>query len=234
MTEVVASRNRRESLSVLGVTWVSFVLAIALALPQPPDPTRLILGGVLGAVIISTGFWAASRCRTYSRQTGKERTIRAGLSLLAGVALGLALLCVLIALARIEPALRARFAGRAGEPHWRPWALAFESSIIEEIVFRLFIMSLLAWILSKFARLGSAPFALAWVFSTLLFGLAHLAPWLALTGPAPGLIAGVLALNGAGGLLFGWIFWRWGLPYAILCHAAGDVVIQSLAPRFLA
>jgi hypothetical protein len=35
-------------------------------------------------------------------------------------------------------------------------------------------------------------------------------------------------------LLFGWVFWRWGLPYAFLCHAAGDVVIQSLAPRLIA
>jgi membrane protease YdiL (CAAX protease family) len=47
------------------------------------------------------------------------------------------------------------------------------------------------------------------------------------------LIAVVLLLNGLGGVLFGWIFWRWGLGYAIVCHFAGDVVIQALGPRML-
>ena len=79
----------------------------------------------------------------------------------------------------------------------------------------------------------AAPFARAWMFSTLLFALAHLPRWLSLTGPSPALIAAVLVLNGAGGLLFGWIFWRWGLPYAILCHAAGDLIIQTFAPHLL-
>jgi hypothetical protein len=26
------------------------------------------------------------------------------------------------------------------------------------------------------------------------------------------------------GLPLGWIFWRWGLPYAILCHVAANAV----------
>jgi hypothetical protein len=43
----------------------------------------------------------------------------------------------------------------------------------------------------------------------------------------------VLLLNGLGGQLFGWIYWRWGLPYAILSHFAGDVVVQGLGPRLL-
>jgi CAAX prenyl protease-like protein len=224
------ARDKRVS---IGGTWLALVAAIALALPQPPNPARLVIGALLGLPIVILGFWAASRCRVLNVRTHQERITRGLYALLAGAGLGSVLLAVLVALARVQPLLRARFAGRAGEPVWRPFALAFESSIIEEIVFRLFVLSVTAWALFRVFRGRSTPFAVAWVFSTLLFGLAHLPQWLALTGPSKSLIAAVLALNGVGGLLFGWIFWRWGLPYAILCHAAGDVIIQFFAPRLL-
>ncbi len=70
--------------------------------------------------------------------------------------------------------------------------------------------------------------------SALLFALVHLPAWLAVAHPTTTLIGAVLLLNGAGGLLFGWLFWRWGLPYAIICHFVGDVVVQGLGPRLLA
>jgi hypothetical protein len=53
------------------------------------------------------------------------------------------------------------------------------------------------------------------------------------THATPALVGAVLLLNGAGGLLFGLLFWRWGLPYAIVCHFFGDVVVQGLGPRLL-
>ena len=69
--------------------------------------------------------------------------------------------------------------------------------------------------------------------SALLFGLVHLPAWAAATTISAALVGAVLVLNAVGGLALGWIFCRWGLPYAILCHFAGDVVIQSLGPRLL-
>jgi hypothetical protein len=42
-----------------------------------------------------------------------------------------------------------------------------------------------------------------------------------------------MLLNGIGAVAMGWLFWRWGLPYAVLCHFAGDVVIQGIGPRVL-
>jgi hypothetical protein len=224
--------RRSAELKIAG-TWLAFVVAIVLALPQPPDLVRVALGAIIGIVIISAGFWAAWRCRPLNPKIPHQRLTRAIYSVLAGAALACVLLVTLVALAHVTPALRTRFTGRADEPAWRPWALAFESSIIEEVVFRLFILSLTAFIVSRLVKCGVAPFALAWIVSTLLFALAHLPQWLSLTAPSPALIASVVVLNGAGGLLFGWIFWRWGLPYAILCHAAGDVIIQTFAPKLL-
>ena len=50
---------------------------------------------------------------------------------------------------------------------------------------------------------------------------------------AAALAIAVIVLNRAGGVSFGWLFWRWGLAAAILCHFAGDIVIQTFGPRFL-
>jgi hypothetical protein len=156
------------------------------------------------------------------------------LSLLAGAALGAVLLGFLALWAAAEPALRARFAGRLGEPAWRPWALAVESSVLEEVVFRLFALSVIAGLAKRFFRQdGRVSFGLALAGSAILFGLAHLPAWLSAAPASVPLIAAVLTLNGLGGLLFGWLYWRWGLPYAICCHFAGDVVIQALGPHVL-
>jgi len=34
------------------------------------------------------------------------------------------------------------------------------------------------------------------------------------------------------GVALGWTFWRWGLPYSILCHAAVNAVHLALEDRF--
>ena len=97
----------------------------------------------------------------------------------------------------------------------------------------LFAGSVLGWLAARLLRNRRATWVVALVVSALLFGAAHLPAWLAAAHVTFGLVAGVLVLNGVGGLLLGWIFWRWGLPYAILCHFVGDVVVQALGPRLL-
>jgi membrane protease YdiL (CAAX protease family) len=204
-----------------------------LALPQPVNPIHIVIGSLLGALLIVLGFSAASRCRSISQHSASQRTKHAALAVLVGIGIGSVLVALLAALTRREPALRARFAGRLAEPAWRPWVLGFESSIVEEVVFRLFVMGVVAWLASRFMRPSRGPFFIALVTSAMLFGLAHLPPWLAAVHATPGLVGTVLLLNGSGGLLFAWLFWRWGLPYAIVCHFVADIIVQSLGPRFL-
>jgi hypothetical protein len=214
-------------------TWFAFCVALALALPQPPSVLYLGIGSLLGAILIVVGF-AAAAGRPVVPHAPPQRAMLAIGSLLLGAALGTLLLAILVKASSAEPALRARFAGRLNEPAWRPWALAIESSILEEVVFRLFAMSAVAWIAVRASASRRVAFAIALIVSTLLFGAAHLPAWLSVAHGSPALIIAVLALNGIGGLLFGTLFWRWGLPYAIVSHFAGDVVIQSVAPRLLA
>jgi len=180
--------------------WLAFCLALGLALPQPPRPLHLALGALAGAVLVLGGFSAAARWRRVAVRHPRERLRLAGLSLLAGAALGAILLALLVAFARVEPAVGARFAGRLAEPAWRPWALGFESSILEEVSFRLFAMSVIAWVASRRLRSAAAAPALALGLSALLFGLAHLPTWFSATSPTAALVAGVLALNGLASL----------------------------------
>ena len=233
MIDLLTDRSPNEAAAVLAGTWLAFCLALCLALPQPPSAAYVALGSLAGAALIVLGFAAASGWRSIPLHEPRQRLRLAAVSLLAGSALGGLLLSLLAAFARAEPLLRARFAGRLAEPAWRPWALGFESSVLEEITYRLFAMSVIAWIVLRLFKRPNVATGIGLGASCLLFGLAHLPAWSSLTPVTTSLIAGVLLLNGLGGLLFGWIFWRWGLPYAIFCHFAGDVVVQSFGPRLL-
>ena len=229
----LVGRSRKEAFLTIGGIWLAFTFALCLALPQPPNPRHVLLGTLAGLIVVGIGYWAALRCRPLLPRTTPQRANLALLSLLAGITLGTTLLGVLLALAKIAPFLHARFAGRLAEPFWRPWALALESSILEEVAFRLFVMSIVACIVARCIKRPGVSFVMALVFSSLLFGVAHLPAWLSMVHSSVTLIGSVLLLNGLGGSFFGWIFWRWGLGYAILCHLVSDLVIQVFAPRLL-
>ncbi len=77
-------------------------------------------------------------------------------------------------------------------------------------------------------RLG---FAVALVGSALFFTALHLARPM----PADPMLANyyraaLLAKYTVLALPLGWIFWRWGLPYAILCHSAINAAHFALQP----
>jgi hypothetical protein len=232
--QLIVDRSQKEATLAITGTWLAFCLAASLALPQPPQPAQVGLGALLGGFLILTGFSAASRLRPLAARASRARARFAALSLFAGAALGAVLVGALVLLVRAEPALRARFANRLNDPAWRPFALAFESSILEEVIFRLFVMSVVAWAMARLLKRPTWAVAIGVLVSTALFGLAHLPAWSAATQASAPLVSAVLLLNGVGALLCAWLFWRWGLPYAILAHFAGDVVVQSLAPRLLA
>jgi hypothetical protein len=221
--------------------------ALVVAAPQPINPVDLALGAVVSAGLIALGLRAAAPFgrgaplleRLGQRELNWRSHIRNLLwALIAGALLGAVLLLLLLVLSSIEPRLSARLAARAHEPVWMPLVFAIEASILEELGFRLFLMSGLVWLLTRFRTADPAqpsP-AIVWValgVSALGFGLVHLPSWLAVVDPTLLLVTAVLVLNGLGGLLFGQVYWRWGIETAILCHFAGDMVIQGIGPRLV-
>jgi hypothetical protein len=224
------------------------ILALVLALPQPLDPLLVGVGSVTLALVIGLGLRTAA-------PFGKgapllDRLVR-GESLLpvqgkalllataSGALLGGSLLLVLILiLAPLDPTVSTRLAAQVNQPAWRPWIVAFEAAVLEELLFRLFLMSVTLWGLNKVWRPRTeeprpALVGIALVMSALSFAGAHLPAWFAIVEPTVGLIIVVVLLNGLAGLVLGQIYWQWGIEAAILCHFAADLVVQGLGPRLL-
>jgi ABC-2 type transport system ATP-binding protein len=113
---------------------------------------------------------------------------------------------------------------------------AFSAGVAEETLLRLFGLSLLAWLAGLLFQEsdGRPKLAVLWVANILLalvFGAAHLPAAEALGWPINTLIVTrTLVLNGIGGLVFGWLFWRFGLETAMLAHFFGDIVLYTLLP----
>jgi len=173
------------------------------------------------AVVI--GFAAATRCRPLPMRPLTRHAMFVMVSLGCGVLVGAVILGAQLALATWDRSLHAQLARFAGEGVAQPLIRAYSSAVFEEVICRLFGLSAIAWIAIRLGKDRELAFRIALWSSAVLFALGHF-PDPSLTGLM------VLLFNGLGGLLLGWFFWRWGLPYAILCHFAGGVVIQGLGP----
>ena len=233
--------------AVASVTAVT-ILALWLAAARPMNYALFSVAGVFAAIGIALGFAAASRfgrgatfvgasvVRARSRGEATRRVVWSGL---LGLVLGVVILGILIfGLVPLEPALAARLRSRAGASVWMPVALAFESSVLEEVVFRLLLLSCLVWLLARGWRgdvLEASPIVIwsAILVSSLAFGLAHLPSWISVAQATPLLVSSVLVLNGMAGIALGQVYWRWGLEAAVVCHLAADLAVQVIGPRLL-
>jgi hypothetical protein len=113
---------------------------------------------------------------------------------------------------------------------------AISAGITEETLFRLFGLSLLAWLIGLLfhdsdGRPKLIVFWSANILFALAFGAAHLPAEAAIGLPLnPLVITSTLVLNGIGGLIFGWLFWIFGLESAMLAHILADILRHSLIP----
>jgi len=114
-------------------------------------------------------------------------------------------------------------------------ARALQGGVVEEVVFRWGAMTLLAWLgQSITGELSAGVMWMAVAGASLLFGLFHL-PGAAQLGLARGPMAvgSVVIVNVWGGLIFGWMFWQYGLLAAMLAHAGVHVIWRSFDLRLL-
>lgn len=125
----------------------------------------------------------------------------------------------------------------AGLPAWQRIGACF-GGMVEELLLRLFLMSLFAWLLGKVwreadGRPGPPAMWLANVFAAVLFGLGHL-PSASLFLPiTPLVVIAALLLNGLAGLVFGWLYWRRGIEAAMAAHFSCGAVVWVITPAFI-
>ena len=103
--------------------------------------------------------------------------------------------------------------------------------VIEEVMLRLFFMSLVAFLLMKLSRKdtpSTAQLVLANVASAMIFAAGHLPATALMMGLTPMIIFRCFLLNGGIGLLFGYLYRKHGLGYAMLAHVGVHLVSKAI------
>ncbi len=157
------------------------------------------------------------------------------ISVLLGVITGI----VIIILDSLFTKIGVDMADQVSFPLWQGFLASFYGGISEEILLRLFVMTLIAWILSKLIRSkdkvtkNNFIIWLSIIIASLLFGLGHLPATAMITTLTPLVIFRALLLNGIGGVVFGWLYWKKGLESSMIAHFSADITLHVLFPLFI-
>jgi hypothetical protein len=206
----------------------------ARSLPLPLPVFCLVLAGQLVVLYGLLGFVGLRLARTrglepapyltalWNPQAARRGWGRAGVAFAIGLGCGALLAAVVAA---IQTFLPGTLPGTLHPPGIAAALLASTAGALgEEILFRLFTLSLLLRLLPQ----GRAGTAMAIGVSALAFGVAHAPALVFLFGgwqEVP-LVSWVwlIVLNGLLGVAFGLVFLRYGVVCAVLAHLGTDVV----------
>ncbi len=129
----------------------------------------------------------------------------------------------------------ARLTTRTAAPAaWKGFLASFYGGIDEEILLRLGVMTILAWLGHFVSRKpdGTPTTTVLWVANVLaaiLFGLGHLPATAALVPSlTPLIILRAVVLNGLAGIAFGYLYFTRGLESAMISHFSADIVLHVL------
>ena len=122
---------------------------------------------------------------------------------------------------------------------WEGLLASTGAAFNEEVLLRLFLLNGLAWfggllLGRKTGRPGTALLWAANILSTLAFGALHISNIVIIGMPVDfATVSSALVLNGMIGLLFGWLYWRFGLESAMASHFATDIVLKVVMVFFI-
>ena len=243
--------------SIFGfVALLPYVLALqaeTLANIQLPIPLPLLLliqtfqNAILFAVVILIGLFLAKRIGLglpilEAKLAGERGAPHVRPILLPSILLGVVASITIIALDQFVfmPGLVAQLGNadalklqNATPAAWQGLLASFYGGINEEILLRLFLFTLLAW-LGKFIHHtpeGRPTLIVLWIaniLAAIIFGLGHLPATAGLMELTPLVITRAIVLNGVAGIAFGYLYWTRGLEAAMLSHFSADIVLHVL------
>jgi len=219
----------------------------ALPLPLPVLlALSVVQNAVLFAIAIAGGLFFANRIGLglpilENLLDGKKITLDIpryiALPVVLGVLGSLAIIAldafVFVPLARGQPGGLSVNALAANPEAWRGFLASFYGGIDEEILLRLFVLSLFAF-LGKFVSHtadGRPTLAVLWVaniLAAILFGLGHLPATAAIVAITPIIVVRAVVLNGLVGVVCGYLYFTRGLESAMLSHFSADLVLHVL------
>jgi len=222
---------------------------LKLPFPLPVVITlQIVQNAILFAIAIFAGLFFAGRVGlgtpildSFTRSESVANKVRAilPLSIILGVASTLIVLGLEIFY--FQPAMMKELGDTAttlnlqtSQPAaWKGFLASFYGGIAEEILLRLFVMSLFVWLgrfLSKTSD-GKPTNTIFWIANLLaavLFGLGHLPATAMLVPLTPLVITRAIILNGLIGIVCGWLYWKRGLESAMISHFSADLVLHVL------
>jgi len=200
---------------------------------------QLANNAILLALAIGVGLFCARRVglgapilEGWLRGEGVGKRGRAILLPSVLLGLGAGLIIILLDVAVFAPYLAAFQEVEQPSP-WQGFLASFYGGIDEEILLRLFMVSLLAWLISRVWKDAEGkPTAggmwLVIIVASVLFGLGHLPATAQLAPLTPLLVTRAIILNGVAGLAFGYLYWKRGLESAMLAHFSADILLHVI------
>ncbi|MEH7383328.1 CPBP family intramembrane glutamic endopeptidase [Bacillus sp. JJ1533] len=104
---------------------------------------------------------------------------------------------------------------------------SFYGGISEEVLTRLFLMTVVVYAFSLLG-IGTASYWIGILFAALLFGIGHLPAAFALFGKTKLVFWRTVLLNMVPGILFGYLYWRFGIEIAMIAHFTGDIFLHVI------
>lgn len=183
----------------------------------------IVLGGLGILLGNATGLWKDER-----KLAPKPLLITAIIAVVGGLAL---ILSDLVFFGQYSQAIMDSYAVKPTIPYIL--AAVTYGAVIEEVMLRLFLMSLIAFVLNKFfGKKGEKP--ASWVLiasnviAAMLFAAGHLPATLMMIGSSPMILFRCFLLNGGMGLMFGYLYRKYGLRYAMIAHGGCHVVSKLI------
>ncbi len=111
--------------------------------------------------------------------------------------------------------------------------------VVEEVMMRLFLMSLISFILYKLfykkeKELPIKVYVIANIASALLFALGHLPSTITAFGEiTPLLLIRCLIMNGTFGAAFGWLYRKYGIQYSMIAHFGCHLISKIIWILFI-
>jgi membrane protease YdiL (CAAX protease family) len=175
--------------------------------------------------------------RLYGTSTEKRLSSIINPALLTGVSVGATLILLFFVLLK-EEIPKLPFGKAALLPLWKRLLLCLYGGLTEEVLMRLFVFSLLVWLLSKVWRseTGGPRSMLFWAANIILaivFGLGHLGSVIPLMPITANIVVAALLLNGIASFAFTLVYWKRGLEASMLAHFITDLMIYVIGPSFI-
>ena len=202
------------------------------------------LMGIIGAVqyasyglfLGAVGIWLGKKTGLWKDETTvtkKPLTAAIVISVIGGLCL---ILPDILFFGKYSQAILDSYAAKPTIPYLL--ATVTLGAVVEEVMLRLFMMSLIAFILHKlFGKkdaLPSTPILItANIVAALLFAAGHLPATFQMMGNSPILIFRCFLLNGSFGLAFGWLYRKYGLRYAMIAHGGCHIVSKLIWILFI-